>query len=130
MEKFDPMNESILNSVKLNLGIPVEYQHFDQQIVLHLNSVLAILPQLGICTQNGFVVQDESYTWGELLGDLAKPVLYMYVKTYVCLRVRLLFDPPTSSAAIDAIERQLREFEWRITVTIDPPNREEVNVNV
>lgn len=130
MEESNLMNDSVLDSVKLNLGIPIEYNHFDQQILLHLNSVLAVLPQLGIGSQEGFFVQDSSFTWGEILGDMAKPYLYMYVKTYVCLRVRLLFDPPTSSGAIDAIERQLREFEWRITVTTDPPNREEVNVNV
>lgn len=123
MEESNPMNDSVLDSVKLNLGIPIEYSHFDQQILLHLNSVLAILPQLGVGSQEGFFVQDGSFTWGEILGDMAKPYLYMYVKTYVCLRVRLLFDPPASSGAIDAIERQVRELEWRITVTIDPERR-------
>lgn len=126
---FDPMEESILDSVKLSLGIPVEYEHFDQQIMLHLNTVMAILPQLGVGPEEGFFVQDDSTTWGELIGDTELAYKLLYVKSYVCLRVRLLFDPPSSSGAIDAMERQMRELEWRITVTKDPVNGEEVNVD-
>lgn len=129
METFDPMKESILDSVKLSLGIPVEYEHFDQQIMLHLNTVMAILPQLGVGPEEGFFVQDDSTTWGELIGDTELAYKLLYVKSYVCLRVRLLFDPPSSSGAIDAMERQMRELEWRITVTKDPVNGEEVNVD-
>lgn len=129
METFDPMEESILDSVKLSLGIPVEYEHFDQQIMLHLNTVMAILPQLGVGPEEGFFVQDDSTTWGELIGDTELTYKLLYVKSYVCLRVRLLFDPPSSSGAIDAMERQMRELEWRITVTKDPVNGEEVNVD-
>ena len=129
METFDSMEESILDSVKLSLGIPVEYEHFDQQIMLHLNTVMAILPQLGVGPEEGFFVQDDSTTWGELIGDTELAYKLLYVKSYVCLRVRLLFDPPSSSGAIDAMERQMRELEWRITVTKDPVNGEEVNVD-
>lgn len=129
METFDPMKESILNSVKLSLGIPVEYEHFDQQIMLHLNTVMAILPQLGVGPEEGFFVQGDSTTWGDLIGDTELAYKLLYVKSYVCLRVRLLFDPPSSSGAIDAMERQMRELEWRITVTKDPVNGEEVNVD-
>lgn len=129
METFDPMEESILDSVKLSLGIPVEYEHFDQQIMLHLNTVMAILPQLGVGPEEGFFVQDDSTTWGDLIGDTELAYKLLYVKSYVCLRVRLLFDPPSSSGAIDAMERQMRELEWRITVTKDPVNGEEVNVD-
>lgn len=129
METFDPMEESILDSVKLSLGIPVEYEHFDPQIMLHLNTVMAILPQLGVGPEEGFFVQDDSTTWGDLIGDTELAYKLLYVKSYVCLRVRLLFDPPSSSGAIDAMERQMRELEWRITVTKDPVNGEEVNVD-
>lgn len=129
METFDPMEESILDSVKLSLGIPVEYEHFDQQIMLHLNTVMAILPQLGVGPEEGFFVQDDQTTWGDLIGDTELAYKLLYVKSYVCLRVRLLFDPPSSSGAIDAMERQMRELEWRITVTKDPVNGEEVNVD-
>ena len=127
LETSDPMEESILNSVKLSLGVPVEYEHFDQQIALHLNTVMAILPQLGVGPKEGFYVQDDQTTWGELIGDTELVNKLLYVKSYVCLRVRLLFDPPTSSGAVDAMERQMRELEWRITVTKDPIVGEEEN---
>ena len=127
MAVFD---ESILTSVKKVLGIPEYYEHFDQDILLHLNSVMSILHQLGVGPENGFVVEDDSTTWSDLFdGDIDTNKM-MYVKSYVCLRVRLLFDPPASSGAIDAMERQMRELEWRITVTRDPRvNSEEVTVN-
>ena len=127
MAVFD---ESILTSVKKVLGIPEYYEHFDQDILLHLNSVMSILYQLGVGPENGFVVEDDSTTWSDLFdGDIDTNKM-MYVKSYVCLRVRLLFDPPASSGAIDAMERQMRELEWRITVTRDPrDDSEEVTVN-
>ena len=115
-----PFEESILNSVKESLGIMPMYEHFDQQILFHLNSVLAILPQIGVGPVEGFIVENDIETWGDLIGEVESPNLYLYVKSYVSLRVRLLFDPPTSSGAIEAMERQMRELEWRITVTIDP----------
>ena len=102
MAVFD---ESILTSVKKVLGIPEYYEHFDQDILLHLNSVMSILHQLGVGPENGFVVEDDSTTWSDLFdGDIDTNKM-MYVKSYVCLRVRLLFDPPASSGAIDAMER-------------------------
>lgn len=127
MAVFD---ESILTSVKKVLGIPEYYEHFDQDILLHLNSVMSILHQLGVGPENGFVVEDDSTTWSDLFdGDIDTNKM-TYVKSYVCLRVRLLFDPPASSGAIDAMERQMRELEWRITVTRDPrDDSEEVTVN-
>lgn len=127
MAVFD---ESILTSVKKVLGIPEYYEHFDQDILLHLNSVMSILHQLGVGPENGFVVEDDSTAWSDLFdGDIDTNKM-MYVKSYVCLRVRLLFDPPASSGAIDAMERQMRELEWRITVTRDPrDDSEEVTVN-
>ena len=75
MQTFDPMEESILNSVKLSLGVPVEYEHFDQQIMLHLNTVMAILPQLGVGPKEGFYVQDDQTTWGDLIGEVDSPNL-------------------------------------------------------
>lgn len=129
LKTFDPMEESILDSVKMSLGIPSEYEHFDSQIALHLNTVMAILPQLGVGPKEGFYVQDDSTTWGDLVGDSIFVNRLLYIKSYVCLRVRLLFDPPSGSGAIDAMERQMRELEWRITVTEDPSEREEVNID-
>ena len=127
MAVFD---DSILTSVKKVLGIPSYYDHFDRDILLHLNTVMSILNQLGVGPEEGFIVEDDSTTWSDLFdGDIDTNKM-MYVKSYVCLRVRLLFDPPTSSGAIDAMERQMRELEWRITVTRDPrDNGEEGTVD-
>ena len=122
MAVFD---DSILTSVKKTLGIPSYYDHFDRDILLHLNTVMSILNQLGVGPEEGFIVEDDSTLWSDLFdGDIDTNKM-MYVKSYVCLRVRLLFDPPTSSGAIDAMERQMRELEWRITVTRDPRDNSE-----
>lgn len=122
MAVFD---DSILTSVKKVLGIPSYYDYFDRDILLHLNTVMSILNQLGVGPEEGFIVEDDSTTWSDLFdGDIDTNKM-MYVKSYVCLRVRLLFDPPTSSGAIDAMERQMRELEWRITVTRDPRDNSE-----
>lgn len=124
------IDESILSSVKKVLGIPSEYEHFDQDILLHINTVMAILYQLGVGPEQGLIVEDDTTKWSDLFGEDVDTNKFAYVKTYVYLRVRLLFDPPTSSGAIDAMERQMRELEWRITVTKDPQDKsEEVTVN-
>lgn len=115
-----PLNESILQSVKNVLGIPSEHEYFDQQILFHINTVMAVLNQLGVGPREGFMVEDETAIWYDLIGGTPYEKRFLYVKSYVYLRVRLLFDPPTSSGAIDAMERQLKELEWRITVTLDP----------
>lgn len=115
-----PLNESILQSVKNVLGIPPEHEYFDQQILFHINTVMAVLNQLGVGPRDGFMVEDETAIWYDLIGGTPYEKRFLYVKSYVYLRVRLLFDPPTSSGAIDAMERQLKELEWRITVTLDP----------
>lgn len=122
---MNPFNESILSSVKASLGIIDAYEHFDNQLILDINTVLAILSQLGVGPKDGFCIDDETTTWGDLIGDTLYAKNFLYIKSYVCLRVRLLFDPPSSSGAIDAMERQVREIEWRITVTESPSDREE-----
>lgn len=109
--------DSILTSIKKMLGIGEEYDHFDPDIIMHINSVLAILTQLGVGPENGFSITDKSATWNEFISDSPKLV---FVKSYMHLKVRLLFDPPLGSAVIDAIQRQISELEWRIQVEADP----------
>lgn len=108
--------DSILNSIKKLLGITEEYEHFDQDIIIHINSVFTILNQLGIGPEEGFVIKDNTSTWNEFLSDEIK---LESVKTYVYLKVRLIFDPPSSSAAIDAIKQNISELEWRLNVSND-----------
>lgn len=109
--------DSILLSVKKMLGIIPEYEHFDSDIIMHINSTFSILTQLGVGPEKGFAIKDGGNNWDEFLPE--SPFLEM-VKSYIFLRVRLLFDPPTSSAAMEAINRQVSEFEWRINVAVDP----------
>lgn len=109
------MTESILASVKKMLGITEEYKAFDPDIIIHINTVLAILHQLGIGPDEGFQIDGPQQTWADLFGN--DPRLNL-IKSYVQLRVRLLFDPPVGSA-LDSYNRIISEFEWRINVAVD-----------
>lgn len=108
--------ESILTSVKKMLGIVEEYDHFDADIIMHINSVFSILTQLGVGPSEGFSISDKNAAWTDFIP--ANPKLEM-VKSYVYLKVRLLFDTPTSSAVTEAMNRQISELEWRMTVVSD-----------
>ena len=104
--------ESILTSIKKMLGIPEEYDHFDPDLIMHINSVLSILTQIGVGPSEGFRIEDDLATWEDFLGDDAD---YEAVKSYVHLRVKLLFDTSTlSSAVIESMNRMISELEWRL----------------
>lgn len=111
------MSDSILTSTKKILGIDESYTAFDVDIILHINSVFTTLEQLGIGPPTGFVIEDDTAVWDDFLGVEAN--MYSAVKTYVYLRVRMLFDPPGTSYHISAIENQIKELEWRLTVRRD-----------
>lgn len=109
--------DSILTSIKKLLGIEEEYTHFDTDIMIQINSVLSVLTQIGIGPLTGFSIQDSTATWADFLGPNYN---FETVKSYVYLRVRLLFDPPTSSALIESMNKMVNEFEWRLHVNSDP----------
>jgi hypothetical protein len=106
------MDDSILNSVKKVLGIDAEYTAFDPDIIMHINSVFVVLNDMGIGPDLGYAITDNTAKWSDFLG--ADPRLNS-VQTYVFLRVRLLFDPPTVSYLIDSMKEQIREFGWRLS---------------
>ena len=108
--------ESILTSIKKLLGITEEYEHFDADIVMHINSALMALTQLGVGPSEGFFIQDKTSTWADFIAD---PTKFEAVKTYVYLTVRLVFDPPTNSTVIAAYEKQRSEWEWRLNVAAE-----------
>lgn len=110
------MDESILQSVKKSLGIDPSHEFFDSDLIMHINSVFAILLQLGVGPQDGFSIADETSTWQDFLSDNNK---LNNVKTYVGLKVKLIFDPPLSSANIESINRLISELEWRINVAAE-----------
>lgn len=110
------MQESILVSVKKLLGIAPEYEVFDTDIILHINSALSVLTQLGIGPSKGYMIRDANDLWSDFVKDDPRQEL---LKVYVYLRVRLIFDPPSSSSVIEAINNQIKEYEWRLTVVSD-----------
>lgn len=109
--------ESILTSIKKMLGISEEYTHFDEDLIMHINSALAVLCQLGVGPSEGFFITNKSAIWSDFVPDLNR---LQFIKTYVYQKVKLLFDPPQSSAAIQALNESIKEFEWRINVQVDP----------
>ena len=109
--------ESILTSVKKLLGITEECTDFDIDIIMHINTVLSILCQIGVGPADGFSIEDSSATWSEFIEDNSKLEM---VKSYVYLKVRMLFDPPTMGAVMEAMKRNINELEWRMNVSVDP----------
>lgn len=106
------MAQSILTSVKKVLGIAETDTSFDVDILLHTNSVFSILNQIGIGPDAGFMIEDSSAMWEDFVTDKR----LISVKTYVYARVRLLFDPPSTSYAIESMNKQIAEIEWRLNV--------------
>lgn len=107
--------ESILTSIKKLLGITEEYKHFDADIIMHINSVFMILNQLGVGPEECFSIKDESSKW--LYFTSAKHV--EAIKSYMYLKVRLLFDPPTSGTVMESMNRMIDELEWRLNHAAD-----------
>lgn len=108
--------ESILVYVKRLLGIQSDYNHFDPDVIYGINAAFAVLTQLNVGPKEGFSISDDSSKWNDFIQDTARLSL---VKEYVCLRTRLLFDPPSSSALIDAMNKTVAEYEWRLYVASD-----------
>lgn len=108
--------ESILTSIKKLLGITEEYDQFDPDIIMHINSVFMILTQLGIGPAEGFSIEDDTSIWSDFIKDANK---IEAVKSYIYLKVKLLFDPPLSSAVIDSTNRLINELEWRLNAAAE-----------
>ena len=110
------MDDSILDSIKKILGMPPEYDAFDTDLVIHINSVFGILAQLGVGPEGGSSISDNTTLWKAYLGDSKDLEM---VKSYIALKVRLIFDPPTIGAVMHAMKAQIRELEWRLNVQVD-----------
>jgi hypothetical protein len=105
--------DSILTNIKKIVGITESDTSFDPDIIMHANSVFSVLNQLGIGPTDGFMIEDLTPTWDDFLA--ADKRLNM-VKTYVYLRVRLLFDPPQTSFVIESLNKQIQELEVRMSI--------------
>lgn len=104
--------DSILSTIKKMLGIEDDYTHFDTDIIIHINTIFTILNQLGVGPPEGFSITDNTSKWADFKvhGSMES------IKTYIYLRVRLLFDPPSNSFLVEAIKNQIQELEWRLNV--------------
>lgn len=106
--------DSILNSIKKLIGMDPEYTQFDTDLIIYINSMFAILKQVGVGPENGFSISDDSATWDEYLPDYDKN--FEFVKTYIQQRVKLVFDPPLTSSVLDAMKETIKELEWRLNI--------------
>lgn len=109
--------KSILNSVKKLIGLTEEYKQFDEDLIIHINSVFSILYQLGVGS-TPFSITGESETWDDYI-QLEDDVNIQDVKSYVYFKTKLMFDPPTNSVVLGSIEKQIAELEWRLNVEAD-----------
>lgn len=105
--------DSILLSIKKLLGLVEDDQAFDADIIIHINSVFTILNQLGIGPEDGFKIESQEETWGQFIQD---DTLLEDVKTYIYLKVRLIFDPPLNSSILQSVERTISELEFRLNL--------------
>lgn len=114
--------ESILDSIKQMLGLNSDYYAFDEELIIYINMVLNTLTQIGVGPEEGFTIHDASTNWDEFIGE--DKCLEM-VKSYIHLRVKKLFDSSSStSALLTAMDNQIKELEWRISVQVDPGKKE------
>lgn len=107
---------SILDSVKKDLGIEVQYDHFDPDIIMGINSAFSILTQLGVGPDEGFMITDRTALWTDFV---AGNVRLEFVKSYVSKKTKQLFDPPQTGPLASALDQVLKELEWRINVAVE-----------
>lgn len=116
------MNDSILLTIKKLLGLTEDYDHFDPDIIMHINSVFLVLNQLGVGPKDIFFITDDSAVWSDFLQDENQRVP---LQSYVYLKVKVLFDPPGTSFVLESMNKLISEFEWRLNVACDNPTSSE-----
>lgn len=109
------MSEKILTDVKKMIGPSEIYDHFNTDLMIHINAVFNTLQQMGVGPKNGFSISTGDETWDDYLNGIEDENLYQMVKSYMYLKVRILFDPPTGSV-LTAFQEQIKEYEWRLSV--------------
>lgn len=114
------LSKSILLSVKKLLGIPVEHTQFDPDLIMDINATFNILTQLGVGPEEGFSITDDTAVWTDFIDDQRLNM----VRTYVGLKVRMMFDPPTSGVVLESVKGLVSEMEWRLNVQVDPGEEE------
>lgn len=115
--------ESILVTIKTMLGIPENYNDFDNQLVIYINSVLSVLRQIGVGNEI-FKITGATETWNQLMATEDDSDIDE-VQTYIYMKVKMLFDPPTSSITMDALKQSIAEFEYRLNLQVDDSMEDE-----
>ena len=109
------VEDSILLSIKKLLGMePEEFDQYDVDITLHINTVIETLNQIGVDMPDGFSVTDKTVLWSDYLNRAKYSQIKDSIKSYIYMKVRLVFDPPTNTSLINAINESVKELEWRI----------------
>ena len=111
------MEESILKTIKQLIGCPNDFEQFDLDLIVHINSAFATLTHLGVGPKEGYRITGADNAWSEFEDDAQKLSL---IKDYVYIKTRLLFDPPISGSLMDSLKEQLKEMEWRLYMLYDP----------
>lgn len=109
---MEEIQNSILDDIKQLVGAS-SYDTYDKDLIIYINTVLSVLTQLGVGSKNGFSISDNTALWSDFIDDEEK---FNMVKTYMSLRVRMLWDPPTNGTVSASIKDQLNELEWRLRV--------------
>lgn len=108
--------DSILTSIKKLSNISERDANFDVDIIIYINGIFSTLSQVGIGPEDGFSISDDTAVWKDFIGE-SKTL--EFVKTYIALKVRVVFDPPTNSAILNAYKEEIKELEWRLGVQAD-----------
>lgn len=111
------MSDSILTSIKKLIGISEDDAGFDLDLIFHINSVFLILYQIGVGPEIPFSISDKTTTWSDFIPDISK---LEAIKTYMFLKVKMIFDPSTSSIVLESQKNLLSELEWRLNLEVDP----------
>ena len=110
--------DSILDTIKKLLGPDQSYNYFDQDIIIHINTAIMNLTDIGVGPKEGFSIKSSKEVWSDFIKDIKQ---FEAVKTYIYLKVKLIFDPPLSSSVIELFEKQISEIEWRLNSRVDHP---------
>lgn len=114
------VRDSILLSIKKLIGLDRDYDAFDDDMIIHINSVFMVLSQIGVGDKTVFAISGETETWDDFFSACKVSLDASLLKSYIYLKVKLLFDPPSTGVLHEAMERQIAEFEWRLNAQCDP----------
>lgn len=114
--KSKPLDSSILYTIKKMIGPSYDEDSFDTDIIIHINSCFTTLRQLGVGPKDGYRIDGSDNVWSEFITDTQ---MLDSVKTYIYLKVKMVFDPPLNASLIESFNTQIKELEWRLNVSVE-----------